>query len=128
MHDLVQTGLGNMQAGRHGRAACKACGLQGSARLVAPHNVVLDSMGQVAPPTLGINPICTGTGAHTPRVPRHCPTPCRRDATYTPRGVHKSSFKNDTESRQLYASCHRGRSMVRYGPTLLLSTVLLLCL
>ena len=44
-------------------------------------------------------------------------TPWRRDATYTPRGVQKSPFKNRTESKQLYASCHKGRSIVRYNPT-----------
>ena len=32
--------------------------------------------------------------------------------------MHKSPFQNPRESRQLYVSCHNGRSSVRYDPTI----------
>ena len=85
--------------------------------LVAPQNVIFHPVGQLAPPTLKASYSCTGIGAHTPRAPGQRCTPWSRDATYTPIGVRNSAHKNGRESRQVYATCHKGRWIVRYAPT-----------
>ena len=51
MHVLVQTGLDNMQAWRHGQA-CVETMLPHKVSLVAPHNVIFHPVGRFAPPTL----------------------------------------------------------------------------
>ena len=51
MHVLLQTGLDNMQAWRHGQT-CMETMLPQRVSLVAPQNVIFHPVGQLAPPTL----------------------------------------------------------------------------
>ena len=51
MHVLVQTGLDNMHAWRHGQA-CMETMLPQRVSLVAPQNEILGPVGRLAPPTL----------------------------------------------------------------------------
>ena len=52
MHVLLQTGLDNMQAWRHGQA-CMETMLPQRVSLMAPQNVIFQTPGQLPPPTLG---------------------------------------------------------------------------
>ena len=55
MHVLVHTRLGNMHAWRHGQDYMETM-LSRRVNLVAPRNVILHRMGQLAPPTLDVVP------------------------------------------------------------------------
>ena len=55
MHHLAQTGLGTKQAWRPAQD-CMQSMLPRRVSLVAPQNVILHGWGQLAPPTLRINP------------------------------------------------------------------------
>ena len=95
-------------------------------RLVAPLNIIFHPVGQLAPPTLGGFLLMHRNWCTHPRAPGQRCTPWSRDATYTPKGVRNSAHKNGRESRQVYASCHKGRWIVRYVPTVGLILELLL--
>ena len=106
MHVLLQTGLDNMQAARHGQA-CMETMLPQRVSLVAPQNVIFHPVGQLAPPTL--------EGFLLVHL-NWCTQPNGLRAA-APKGVRKSPHKNGSESRQPYASCHKGSSIVWYVPT-----------
>ena len=107
-----------MQAWRHGQA-CMETMLPQRVSLVAPQNVIFHRVGQLAPPTLDGFLLMHLNWCTHPKGPRAAVHPMEQGRQVHPNRGAEAPRKNRTESRQVYASCHKGRSIVRYVPTVL---------
>ena len=121
MHALVQTGLGNMQAWRHGQDGMETM-LSQRVSLVAPQNAIFHPVGQLAPPTRdGFLPMHLHRCTH-PEAPKATVHPMEHGCHVHPnRGAEVPTQEPHRIQCGMYASCHKGRSIVRYVPTVSLS-------